>query len=94
MSNISKFHKKIRTSILLASGGLMLMEAIKMSKELLIEAIQKSRKKLMEATKVGKEIQMETLVSKKEPKGAMKMRRRWELIVLLYLMICKTAVRR
>ncbi len=48
----------------------------------------------MEAVKVGKEIQMETLVSKKELKEAMKMRRRWELIVLLYIIICKSAVRR
>ncbi len=49
--------------------------------------MEKSRKKLMETKKVGKEIQIKTLVSKKEPKGAMKMRRRWELIVLLYLII-------
>jgi hypothetical protein len=58
-----------------------------------MEAMEKSRKKLMEAKKVGKEIQIKTLVSKKELKGAMKMRRMWDIIVLLYLIICKSAVR-
>jgi hypothetical protein len=56
--------------------------------------MEKSRKKLMDTKKVGKEIQIKTLVSKKELKGAMKMRRRWDIIVLLYLIICKSALRR
>ncbi len=38
--------------------------------------MKKSRKKLMEAMKVGKEVLMETLVSKKELIGAMKMSKR------------------